>query len=84
MKRSGCQRDSTVTMRVLETDDPVEAQRCRRAQYAGYAKEVIINGSKVLGIVRSVKQEPGRSWVVTIIPTAPKVFALQPYRPSYY
>lgn len=71
-------------MQVLETDDSVEARRCRRAQYAGYAKEVTINGSKVLGIVRSVKQEPGRSWIVTIIPTEPKVFPLRPYRPSYY
>jgi protocatechuate 3,4-dioxygenase beta subunit len=69
-------------MRVLETNDPVEARRCRRAQYGGYPKEVAINGSKFFGIVRSVTQEPGRSWVVTIIPTEPKVYPLRPYRPS--
>jgi hypothetical protein len=48
-------------------------------KYAGYAKEVTINGCKVLGIVRSVQQEPGLSWVVTIIPTEPRS---SPYDPT--
>jgi hypothetical protein len=59
---------------VIETRYPHEALRCRRAQYSGYPAEVTVNGSRVLGIVRSVKEETGPLWIVTIVPTTPKVF----------
>jgi hypothetical protein len=70
-------------VRVIETRDPHEALRCRRAQYSGYPAEVTVNGSKVLGIVRSVKEETGPRWIVTIIPTKLKVFPRPRHKPSY-
>jgi hypothetical protein len=68
---------------MLETENPVEAQRCRRAQYTNYAKEVTINGSKIFGIVLSVREEPGPLWIVTVVPTEAKVFKLPAYRPAH-
>ena len=65
-------------MEVIETSNPREAQRCRRAQYSGLPATITLNGSRVRGIVRSVKEEPGALWIVTIIPKAEKVFALAP------
>jgi hypothetical protein len=56
----------------IETRDHHEARRCRRAQYSGYPAEVIVSGSTILGVVRSVQEEPGPRWIVTIIPTKPK------------
>ena len=71
-------------MQTIETDDPIEAQKCRRAQYSGNPAEVTVKGSKIFGMVRSVKQEPGPLWIVTVIPTElPKVFPLRPYRPAH-
>jgi hypothetical protein len=63
-------------MQVIETNDPVEAQRCRRAQYVGIPTAVTLGGSKFVGLVKSVKQEVGPRWIITIIPKQPKVFAL--------
>jgi hypothetical protein len=65
----------------IETKVPSEAQRSRRAQYSGYPAE--ISGSTVLGIVLSVREEPGPVWTVTIIPTEPKVFPLPRHKPLY-
>ncbi len=42
-------------MQVIETNDPVEAQRCRRAQYVGFPTAVTLGGSKFVGLVQSVK-----------------------------
>jgi hypothetical protein len=63
-------------MQVIKTNDPVEAQRCRRAQYVGIPTAVTLGGS--------VKQEIGPRWIVTIIPKQPKVFALARYRPYQF
>jgi len=41
-------------MQTVETSSSVEAQHCRRAQYSGRAAELSLNGSKILGMVRSV------------------------------
>jgi len=71
-------------MQVIETNDPVEAQRCRRAQYTGRPTAVTLGGSKFLGLVRSVKEEVGPRWIVTIIPKEAKVFALPRYRPNHF
>jgi hypothetical protein len=68
-------------MQMLETKDPCEAQRCRRAQYTGYPLEVTVSGSQVFGIVRSVKQQLGPLWVVTISPTEPKVYQRPRHKP---
>jgi hypothetical protein len=70
-------------MQMIETKDPVEAQRCRRAQYSGCPTKVTLSGSTVLGLVRSVKEESGPRWIVTIIPKEPKVFALPRQKPTY-
>jgi hypothetical protein len=62
-------------MQTVETSSPVEAQRCRRAQYSGRAAELSLNGSKILGMVRSVQEDLSRSpqrWIVTIVPTVEK------------
>ena len=71
-------------MQVIETNDPLEAQRCRRAQYVGLPTAVTLGGSRFVGLVQSVKQEVGQRWIVTIIPKQPKVFALQRYRPYQF
>jgi hypothetical protein len=55
-------------MQVIETNDPVEAQLCRRARYVGFPTAVALGGSKFVGLVQSVKQEVGPRWIVTIIP----------------
>jgi hypothetical protein len=47
-------------MQVIETTDPVEAQRYRRAQYVGFPTAVTLGGSKFVGLVQSVKQEVAR------------------------
>jgi hypothetical protein len=62
-------------MQTVETSSSVEAQRCRRAQYSGRAAELSLNGSKILGMVRSVQEDLSRSpqrWIVTIVPTVEK------------
>jgi len=71
-------------MQVIETNDPVEAQRCRRAQYVGFPTAVTLSGSKFVGLVQSVKEEVGPRWIVTIIPKEPKVFALPRQRPNHF
>ena len=70
-------------MQVIETNDPVAAQRCRRAQYVGFPTALTLGGSKVVGLVQSVKEELGPRWIVTIIPQHSKVFALPRYRPHH-
>jgi hypothetical protein len=60
-------------MRVIRTNDPHEAQLCRLAQYLGLPKSITLSGSTFYGVVRSVKEEAGPLWIVTIIPTERKV-----------
>jgi hypothetical protein len=67
----------------IETRDPREARRCRRAQYSGYPAEVIVSGSTILGVVRSVQEESGPRWIVTIIPTKPKSLPVIRRKTSY-
>jgi hypothetical protein len=68
---------------VIEISNPLEAQRCRRAQYSGLPTRISLNGATVRGVVRSVKEETGARWKVTIIPKAEKIFVLPRHRPSY-
>ena len=62
-------------MQTVETTSSVEARRCRRAQYCGRTVELSLNGSKILGMVRSVQEDrfsiPQR-WIVTIVPMVEK------------
>ena len=69
----------------FETADPVEAQRCRRAQYSGRAIALVLSGTTVFGLVRSVKEEPGsKRWTVTIIPKEQKTLPpRRPYKPTF-
>jgi hypothetical protein len=71
-------------VQMFETRDAREAKRCRRAQYSGYPTEITVSGSRVLGIVRAVKEEKGPLWIVTIFPTASKVFSLPRHRPHHF
>src|SRR5258706_6282339 len=62
-------------MQTVETTSSVEARRCRRAQYCGRTAELSLNGSKILGMVRSVQEDRSsipQRWIVTIVPTVEK------------
>jgi hypothetical protein len=62
-------------MQTLETTNSIEAQRCRRAQYSGRTAMLTVNGSEILGIVESVKEDRSsgsQRWIVRIIPTMKK------------
>jgi len=58
-------------MQTIEITDPKEARRCRYAQFRGEKVTVILNGLRVTGMVRSVKEHksgnPAR-WTVTVVP----------------
>ena len=58
-------------MQSIEITDPLEARRCRYAQYRGEKATLISNGMPVTGIVRSVKEDkssvPTR-WIVLVVP----------------
>jgi hypothetical protein len=58
-------------MQTIEITDPVEARRCRRAQYRGEKATVILNGLPVSGLVRSVmevKSSNPMRWIVSVVP----------------
>jgi hypothetical protein len=58
-------------MQSIEITDPIEARRCRFAQYKGQKATVILNGLAVVGMVRSVKQHQSSNptrWTVTVVP----------------
>jgi hypothetical protein len=69
-------------MRVIRTNDSHEAHLCRLAQYLGLPKSITLSGSTLYGLVRSVKEEAGPLWIVTIIPTERKVFSFRPPKAS--
>jgi hypothetical protein len=59
-------------VQTIEISSPVEARRCRHAQYSGRAVELSLNGSRFFGLVRSVQEERSscpRRWIVMIVPT---------------
>jgi hypothetical protein len=57
-------------MQTIETTNPIEARRCRYAQYRGEKVRLILNGSPVTGMVRSVMEvkwsNPTR-WIVRVV-----------------
>ena len=62
-------------MQTVEITNPVEARRCRIAQYRRRPAELSLNGSRFFGMVRAVQEDRSRTpprWIVTIVPTAEK------------
>jgi hypothetical protein len=58
-------------MQTIEIIDPLEARRCRYAQYRGEVATVMLNGSAVTGMIRSVKEDkssPATRWTITVVP----------------
>jgi hypothetical protein len=58
-------------MQLIEITDPQEARRCRLAQYRGQKATVMLNGSPVTGMVRSVREHQSSNrtrWIVTVVP----------------
>jgi hypothetical protein len=57
-------------MQAIEITDPIEARRCRYAQYRGEKKTVMLNGMPVTGMVRSVmeiKSSNPMRWTVKVV-----------------
>ena len=68
-------------MFTFETADPKDVRRFRTAQFNGRAATFRSNGSTVAGMVRSIVENKAVNpsvWVVTLIPSPPKVNALRP------
>jgi hypothetical protein len=63
-------------VQIFQTNDVIEARTCRRAQFAGVIKEVMLGGISITGLVHSVKEETfvPKRWTVMIIPKAIPVF----------
>ncbi|SHG81157.1 hypothetical protein SAMN05443248_2738 [Bradyrhizobium erythrophlei] len=58
-------------MQAIEITDPIEARRCRYAQYRGQKATVMLKGLPVTGMVRSVmevKSSKPTRWTVTVVP----------------
>ena len=57
-------------MQTIEITDPIEARRCRYAQYRGEKTTLALNGLPVTGLVRSIKEvessKPVR-WIVSVV-----------------
>jgi hypothetical protein len=62
-------RDHWCCMQTIEITDPLEARRCRYAQYRGHKSRLVLNGVAVTGIVRAVMEDKSSTptrWTVTI------------------
>jgi hypothetical protein len=58
-------------MQTIEITDPIEARRCRYAQYRGEKARLMLNGMAVTGMVRSVmevKSSNHTRWIVSVVP----------------
>ena len=56
-------------MQTIEITDPLEARRCRYALYRGEFAAVVLNGLRVMGMIRSVKEDKSSTptrWTVTV------------------
>ena len=68
-------------MFTFETADQKEVRRFRIAQFNGRTATFRSNGSAVTGMVRSIVENKAMGpavWVVTLIPSSPKVTTLRP------
>ena len=71
--RGNVSRIATIgdAMQTIKITDPLEARRCRYAQYRGEKVRLILNGVPVTGMIRSVQEDKSCSskrWTVTVIP----------------
>jgi hypothetical protein len=58
-------------MQIIEITNPIEARRCRYAQYRGEKARLMLNGLQVTGMVRAVKEDRSSTptrWIVTVTP----------------
>jgi hypothetical protein len=60
-------------MQTIEITSPIEARRCRYAQYRGEKATVFLNGLPVTGMVRSVREDASSTPMRWIISVAPKM-----------
>jgi hypothetical protein len=70
-------------VQTVEISSPVEARRCRLAQYRGRTAMLTLNGSTILAVVHSVTEDRSggpQRWIVTIIPQVEKP---EPVRQRY-
>jgi hypothetical protein len=70
-------------VQTVEIGSPDEARRSRLAQYSGRPAKLTLNGSTILCVVRSVKEDRSdgpKRWIVTIIPQVEKP---EPVRQRY-
>ena len=61
-------------MHTVEITDPIEARRCRYAQYRGEKATLMLRGLPVTGRVRSVREDRSQAairWVVTVVSQHP-------------
>jgi hypothetical protein len=64
-------RDHWRRMQTIEITDPLEARRCRYAQYQGEKATVMLDGLPVTGMVRSVREDKSSNptrWTITVVP----------------
>ena len=60
-------------MQTIEITNPLEARRCRFAQYRGLKARLILNGVPVTGMIRAVKEDQSSTptrWMVTVVKLA--------------
>jgi hypothetical protein len=58
-------------MQTIEITNPIEARRCRYAQYRGEKATLMLNGLPVTGMVRSVREDASSTpmrWIVSVVP----------------
>jgi hypothetical protein len=70
-------------MQSIEITDPIEARRCRFAQFKGQKATVMLNGLPVTGMVRSVKEHQSSNpmrWTVTVVPKQGMASPIVSYR----
>ena len=57
-------------MQTIEITDPLEARRCRYAQYRGEKARLKLNGLPITGMVRSEQEDNSSTptrWIVTVV-----------------
>jgi hypothetical protein len=60
-------------VQTIEITNPLEARRCRFAQYRGQKARLILNGLPVTGMIRAVKEDNSSTptrWMVTVVKLA--------------
>ena len=56
-------------MQTIQITNPLEARRCRYAQYRGQKARLILNGEPVTGMIRAVKEDKSSTpmrWTVKL------------------